>query len=96
MLETLSQFLLFLTQTVVSAISANKGNSEEILLEVISAIFIFDTTYSGDKEYKEKVEIVCEPLLAWLYVAIKAPIDEGVMKVETQPCAKIDLVDSLK
>ena len=54
----------FLTQTVVSAISANKGNSEEILLEVISAIIVFDTTYSGDKEYKEKTEVVAEPLLA--------------------------------
>ena len=65
----------FLTQIVVSAISVNKGKAEKILLEVISAIKYFDTTYSGDKEYEEKAEVVCEPLLAWLYIAIKAPID---------------------
>ena len=57
----------FLTQTVVSVISVNKGQAEN-LLEVISAMKYFDTTYSEDKEYKEKLEVVYEPLLAWLCV----------------------------
>jgi len=64
-------------------------------LEVVSAIKLFDTTFDGDVEYKEKAAVECKPLIFWLYVAIKASLEDGVKKIETQPCAKVDLVESL-
>ena len=40
--------------------------------------------------------MVCQSFLARLYVVIKASINGGAMKIEIQPCSKVDLVDSLK
>ena len=44
----------FLTQTVVSAISASKGKAEQILLEVISAINISIQPIAETKNIKRK------------------------------------------
>ena len=85
----------FLMQVVVSTIVANQGNAMKILLEVISAIKTFDANFSSDGDYKEKATTECKPLLFWLYVAVKGSLEDGVKKIDTQPCAKIDLVQQL-
>lgn len=86
----------FLMQVVVLSISANQGNATKILLEVLSAIKTFDTTYGNDGDYKKIAKVECKPLLFWLYNAVKGSLEDGVKILHTQPCAKLDVVESLK
>ena len=85
----------FIMQVVTSAIMANKGNAANLLLEVVSAIKTFDTNFSSDGDYKEKAATECKPLLYWLYIAVKGSLEDGIKKIDTQPCAKLDLVQQL-
>lgn len=63
-------------------------------MEVVSAITNFDTMHDGDGDYKEKAAVEYKPLLFWLYVTIKASVEDGLKKIEIQPCVKVDLVES--
>ena len=63
---------------------------------MVSAIKTFDTTYNDDRDYKEKASVECKPLLFWLYVAVIGYLADGVKKVDTEPCANLELVKELK
>ena len=77
------------------SILAHQGNATKVLLEVVSAIKTFDSIHRDDCDYKEKAAVACTPLLFWLYVTAKTPLDDGVKKIETQPCATMELVQQL-
>lgn len=65
-------------------------------MEVVSTVTTFDSTYGDDGDYKEKSAVECKPLLFWLYVAFKYSLEDGVKKIDTQPCKKLSLVQQLK
>ena len=82
----------FLMYPIRLEISVYQGNTERILLDVISSIKLFDSLHDSDNEYKEKAAVKCKPLLLWVYVTIRAVETEGVYKVQSEPCSNVELV----
>ena len=61
----------FLVPTVKESIVRSNGDASDLLLSTIKDIKSFDTTHSGNKEFKDKAKQKSKDLLFWTYLAAK-------------------------
>jgi hypothetical protein len=86
----------FLVRTLNDSIAINKANTDQVFLDVITEIKVFDEVHKDDDEYKEKAATKCKMFLQWLYVACKDVDEESIAQIQFSNCANEALSKRLK
>ena len=87
----------FLVRTLNDSIAINKANTNQVFLDVITEIKVFDEVHKDDDDYKERAATKCKKFLQWLYVACKDNNDEnGIDQIQFSNCVNEALSKRLK
>ena len=75
--------------TISTSISKFKGNSKQVIVDVVQAIKDFDNLHTNDNDYEEKAKTNCKDILSWLFLVT---IDK-IQVIPTMGCVNRELID---
>ena len=86
----------FLVRTLNDSIAINKANTNQVFLDVITEIKVFDEVHKDDDDYKDKAAVKCKQLVHWLYVASKDDDENSIARIQFANCTNVNLSKRLK